>query len=177
MFALVSQGQQALVNLTTELENSEGAAKNMADAMMQGLPGALERLKGSVETAMLSISKAIEPSILGILSMGERLADLITTKIVPAFTALPQWVQTSAIAMTGLAAVAGPVIFVLGQMITAVSTVTGLFAAKGVAMRALTPVITFYTTSMTAAAGATTAVDSRWRGRGSRVTGSARSTS
>lgn len=114
MFALVQKGKDGLVELTKGLENSEGAAKHMADAMMEGLPGAMEKLRGSVETAWLAISKAIEPSAVKIMGLLEGVADFITETLVPAFQSMPSWAQTAALGIAALAAATGPLILGLG---------------------------------------------------------------
>jgi TP901 family phage tail tape measure protein len=138
MFALVSKGRDALDGLTSDFEKSEGSAKAMADAMMKGLPGAMERLRGSIETAMLSISKAIEPAVLSMIGIAEKLADVITKVIIPAFAAMPVPLQMGALGMVAFAAAIGPVIFIVGQLISAVGTITLAFGTKGIAMRAMT---------------------------------------
>jgi TP901 family phage tail tape measure protein len=156
MLALVSKGREGLDSLTKSLENSEGAAKAMADAMMQGLPGAMERLKGSVETALLSISKAIEPAVMAILGIAERLADLVTKVLVPAFTMLPQPVQAVALGLVGLAAVAGPLLFVFGQLALSGKALAEVFVAKGIATKALTALFPALTTAIGVNTTATT---------------------
>lgn len=133
MFALVQKGQFALENLTKGLQNSGGAAKKMADAMMEGLPGAIEQLRGSVETALLGINKAIEPAVIGLANIAKQIADAVTTTLVPAFMALPQPVQMATLGFLGIAAAAGPLIFLLGQLALSVSAITAAFAANGAA--------------------------------------------
>lgn len=137
MFALVQKGQFALENLTKSMKESDGAAKKMADAMMQGLPGAMEQLKGSVETALLGISKAIEPAVISLTGIAKSLADSVTTVLVPAFMALPQPVQMATLGMLGVAAAAGPALLIMGQLAMAASALTTAFTANGVATLAL----------------------------------------
>lgn len=116
MFALVTKGKEGLEQLTASLKNSDGAAKHMADAMMTGLPGAMEKLRGSVETAWLGISKAIEPTVVNILGKLEGLADFVTNTVVPMFQGMPQWAQTATIGLLGIAAATGPLILGLGAV-------------------------------------------------------------
>jgi TP901 family phage tail tape measure protein len=71
------------------------------------------------------------------------------------FASLPQPARLTVVGVGALVAALGPAVFITGQMITALGAVTGAFAAKGIAMRALQPFLTVYTTQMTAAAGAT----------------------
>lgn len=157
MYALIKNGQQGLIDLTKQLQNSQGAAKAMADSMMQGLPGALERLRGSVETAWLSISKAIEPAVIRIADLVGNLADLITSRVAPAFMALPAPVQAGALGFIGLAAAVGPMLWMFGAMASGASNIVAAFAAGGIATRALAGAVSMATTylpTFTAAASA-----------------------
>jgi TP901 family phage tail tape measure protein len=138
MYALVSAGAPALDQLTTELQTSHGAAQAMADAMMSGLPGAAERMRGSIETAWLSVSKAIEPTVVRLMNLVGDLADLVATRLVPIFSALPGPVKTGAVVLAALGAAAGPIIYVFGQLATAVSVTAGVFGTGTVAAGALT---------------------------------------
>ena len=129
MYALVSQGSEALRELTTELENSDGAAKDMADAMMEGLPGAMERMRGSVETAWIAISDAIEPTVIRILDGIASLADIVTNYLVPAFKAIPEPVQMILLGLTGVAALIGPLIGTIGVFSMGLGSLVSAFTA------------------------------------------------
>lgn len=71
VLALVNQ-VDGMKKLNEQLSQSEGTAKRMADTKMQGLPGALKRLKSAFEGLMISIfdSEAIAAGI-------DKLADAI----------------------------------------------------------------------------------------------------
>lgn len=135
MVALISQGRGALDSFTESLVNSDGAAKAMADAMMKGLPGAMERLRGSVETAWLAISKVIEPAVIRILDGLGSLADLVTKRLVPAFRSMPSSAQTAAIGLAGVAAAAGPVLWVTGELIQTFGVLARNVALLGTILR------------------------------------------
>lgn len=137
MFALIQQGQPALDQLTASLQASDGAAKAMADAMMTGLPGAFERMKGSVDTALLSISKALEPSLIKVLDLIGQLADFITTTVVPAFQKLSPGMQTAVVAAGAFVAVLGPLLIGIGAMATAIGAAMPVLTAIGGAIAAV----------------------------------------
>jgi TP901 family phage tail tape measure protein len=137
MFALVSKGAPALRELTSELQNSDGAAKAMADSMMKGLPGAMEHLRGSVDTAFLSISKAIEPAVISIAKILGSAADLVTNIVVPAFTALPAPIQTVALGIAGVAAAAPLAIYGFGQMALGMSGLAAAFKEGAIGAKVL----------------------------------------
>lgn len=137
MAALIRKGQGSLDTLTKELENSEGAAKKMADSMMKGLPGAMERLRGSTETAFLAISQAIEPTTIRVMDKLGSLADLVTTSVVPGFMRMSPAGQTAALGITAMAAAAGPALIVAGKLIESwgnVSKALGITFTGSVAM-------------------------------------------
>lgn len=86
----------------------KGAAEKMAAAQMEGLPGAIERMKGSLETAALVAGHAAAPAIMFLAGGIESLAN--------GFTMLPAPLQTAVVAFGALVAIAGPVVWALGSM-------------------------------------------------------------
>lgn len=61
--AVINQGPEALDKLTTELENSDGTAKKMADTMQNNAMGAMTRLKSATESLEISIGGTLLPVI------------------------------------------------------------------------------------------------------------------
>lgn len=100
-----------------------GAAERMAQAQMKGLPGAIERLKGSFETMALEVGRALTPVIIVLAGALEGLAN--------GFTTLDPSMQTALVAFGAVVAISGPVIYALGAM-TAAYVRLGL-AGSGVA--------------------------------------------
>ena len=64
MLGLVSQGSKALVKLTGELKNSEGAAKKAADIMGGGLWGAMKKFQSIAESAFISFGERLAPAVI-----------------------------------------------------------------------------------------------------------------
>jgi TP901 family phage tail tape measure protein len=126
MYALVHRGKEALDELTLSFDGASGTAQKMADAMMSGLPGALEQLRGSVETALIALKDAFEPTLIRVIQTAERAADFVTNRLVPAFTSLPVGVQQGVLAFIAMLAALGPVLVGLGTFIRVVG-----FAAEG----------------------------------------------
>ena len=56
-------GDENLRGLTAELENSEGAAQQMADTMSGGLWGAIKSIQSIVESAYISLGERFEPAV------------------------------------------------------------------------------------------------------------------
>lgn len=106
----------------TKATEEKGAAEKMANAQMKGLPGALERAKGSLETAALVLGEALAPAIMLVAGGLEGLANK--------FTELPASVQTTIAVVGTLAALAGPVLWFAGSMAKAVIAIRELRAAE-----------------------------------------------
>lgn len=125
MAAMLETGSAALRKMEDNLRNSEGTAKRAAEIMMSGLGGALERMKGAIETAAMSVGEALVPAIAWGAAILERLANLLTSTIVPAFLALPGPVQAFVFGLVGIAAAAGPVLVGLGTMAKVIPFLSG----------------------------------------------------
>ena len=63
MLALIEAGPEGLDNLTKSLENSTGAAEEMAQVFQDNLQGDLENLMGSIETLGLTFSESINDTL------------------------------------------------------------------------------------------------------------------
>lgn len=61
--SVIDQGPDALDNLTKELENSDGAAKEMADEMQNNARGALIKLSSATESVAIAIGSTMLPTL------------------------------------------------------------------------------------------------------------------
>lgn len=137
MLTLIEAGPEKLGALTTEFQNSSGAAQQMADTMTNNLWGALEQLKGSLESAFITVGTALTPTIQTITQHLQGLVDW--------FNQLPAPVQQG-IAIFGalaavLAVVGGTVLIFSGlimQGITALSSLASLLSALPAVFTAIT---------------------------------------
>jgi TP901 family phage tail tape measure protein len=128
MAALLSQGSDALKNMTTELENADGTASKMAESGMGGLNGALQELQGAWESLQLALADS------GALEM---VADLVN-KFAEGIRKVGNWLQsldprvrTFILAVAGIVAAFGPLLLMLGGfmfMLGFLMSPLGLFA-------------------------------------------------
>lgn len=102
----------------------KGSADKMAQAQMQGLNGAIENLKGSLETAAVHLGHALAPAVETVATAVGGLADQ--------FAALPPDVQSTIAVVGTLAALAGPVLWFAGSMAKAVIAIRDLRTAEAV---------------------------------------------
>lgn len=126
MLALVDQGPQKFNDLSKELKNCDGASKEMADTMQDNLKGAIESMKGSLETLGIRIGDVLAPGI-------KKAANFISA-LANAFNKLPRPIQTIIVYAGVMAAAFGPVMIIFGKIITSTSTVVGAFSKFGPAI-------------------------------------------
>jgi TP901 family phage tail tape measure protein len=129
MAALVSQGADALRNLTGELENSGGTAQEIADVQMEGLSGAMLRLKSAFEGAMIALADS------GLLTTATSLVEGLASAfgVLADFVGgLPAPIGAAALAFLGLVAAAGPALLIAGSLVRAYTTLSAsLLAVAG----------------------------------------------
>jgi TP901 family phage tail tape measure protein len=112
MMVLLNAGPDAIGEFTTALENSEGAAAKTAKQMKEGIGGAWERMKGSIESAAISIGYVLVPAV-------TKLANGIA-KLVNWFNGLSdgtkKYLVYGAALSAGLAVMLGFILIILGAI-------------------------------------------------------------
>lgn len=151
MLALLDSAGPEFDGVVSGLQNSNGAAKEMADTMNSGLSGSIENLKGKLETAAITVSERFAPYI-------EKLADKVG-ELTEWFTNLSEEQQDQIIKWGLVAAAAGPALVVFGKIAGALGTT---FKALGTVSSGIgklvgkvAPLITNFAGMETAAVGAT----------------------
>lgn len=129
---LIEQGVQGYLDLEKAV-NKTGIAADMANARMSGTAGALEQLKGSLETAALTIGEALAPIIL-------QVTDFLKV-FVDRFTALDPEVKKIIVVVGIFAAALGPVLIIVGMLITAMGTIVAALGAISAPVLAVIAVI------------------------------------
>lgn len=107
----------------TKATNDQTAASRMADSQMGNTGRAIENMKGSIETAAITIEGALAPTITDVVNK--------ITELVNAFTNLPSSTQKAIIGLGGVAIAAGPVLKVVGGLTTGIGKVTSFFGKLG----------------------------------------------
>ncbi len=98
MMALISQGSEALKDLTHDMENSGGAAQKVANVKMEGFNGKMRALRSAADGLSMAIGEALLPSLTD-------LAERLTKAIGPLteFTqAHPELISNISLAVAGL---------------------------------------------------------------------------
>ncbi|WP_254909253.1 phage tail tape measure protein [Clostridium tyrobutyricum] len=127
MLALVDQGPDKFRSLEKGLKNCDGEGKKMADTMQNNLKGAIEGMKGSIETMGIRIGDVLAPGI-------RKAADFIG-KLADGFSNLPRPIQTAIVYLGIIAAAFGPTMIIFSKFITSTMTVVGAMSKIGNAAR------------------------------------------
>lgn len=118
MLALVSQGTDALAEMTNKMETSGGIAQEIAEKQLDTLSGSFLLLKSAAEGVAISVGETLAPhlrTVAGVLTdVSSFLAD-----VNPKFIALGIAVAGGALALAGVG-------LVLPLIITGIGTLTGL---------------------------------------------------
>lgn len=122
MAALVSQGADALRDMTGELQNSAGAADRVSKIQMEGLNGALKELRSVFEELQLKIAES------GLLDWAESFVKWLTQLIQKVSQASPEMLRWGTV-IAGVAATLGPLLIGLGFLLTALGPLAAGFAA------------------------------------------------
>lgn len=109
MMALIDKGPDSLGALTESLEQSDGAADEMARTMQDNMNSSIEQMLGAFESAAIVIQDILAPAISAVADYIGGLAEK--------FVSAPKWMQTTIITFGLLAATIGPVLLVIGTLI------------------------------------------------------------
>lgn len=123
MLSLVNSSPGELSKLTKSLKNSDGAATKMADTMMNNTKGAVEGMKGSLESAGIIVGKVFLPYVKkGAKKIGE-LADK--------FNGLSSEQQKSIIKHLAMVAAIGPGLMIFGKLVSGIGGTVKAFGKFG----------------------------------------------
>ena len=116
---LQKSGGANLRKLTAELKASDGAAKEMAETMMKGLPGAFKRLGSVWEAVQLSIMDS------GVGDFIEKVINKLITFLEEVAESSPNLLLIISI-IAGIVAALGPLLISVGFMVTAMGALTAV---------------------------------------------------
>lgn len=126
LLAIVNASDSDFQKLTSSINNASGSAEDMADVMMDNTAGAVEQLRGALESAGILIGEQLTPYI-------RRLAEWIAG-LVEKFNSLSEEEQEQIVKFGLILAAIGPVLLILSKVITVVTTVMRAFKLLGTTM-------------------------------------------
>lgn len=109
LLAIVNASDKDFNNLQKAIYNSEGAAQEMADTMMDNLPGAITLAKSALEGLGIRIGEVITPAI---------------TKVVQIFTKFISWLSQASDEVVGFTVALGAILAAIGPVLIIVGTLT-----------------------------------------------------
>lgn len=118
--ALINTAPEDVDALSTALQK-EGTTADMANQMMSGFGGSLEKLKSSIDVAATSFGQALAPTI-------SKVAEAIQ-KVVDWFNSLSEEQQQMIAKIALVVAAIGPLLMIIGSVISAVSTLIPVISA------------------------------------------------
>lgn len=116
--ALINTAPSDVAGLNTSLEESAGLTNEMADAMMSGFGGSLEKLKSSIDVLVTSLGEALAPTI-------QQVADKIQ-EVVDWFNSLDSSQQEQIAQIALLVAALGPVLAIGGRLISGLGSIVSM---------------------------------------------------
>lgn len=124
LLAIMNTSEDDFNSLAGEIDNASGSAQDMADIMMDNTAGAIEQLKGALESAGIIIGEKLTPYIQ---ALAEKITDLVEK-----FNSLSESEQDSIIRHALLAASIGPILLIVGNVLKAIgSVITIIETIKG----------------------------------------------
>jgi TP901 family phage tail tape measure protein len=141
MIPLLDEGKSGFLDMKKAI-SVEGSAAATANARMKGFGGAVEYLKGSIDSFLIETALPFLDSLSGIVRSA---ADMLTT-----FGELPEPVRNTALAIGAILAAAGPVLLIVSKLIPMFSmfgTVMGVIVSPiGLVVAALAALVAVFAT-------------------------------
>ena len=113
--ALINTAPEEVGELDTALANCAGTTDEMAEAMMSGFGGSLEKLKSSIDVLVTSIGEALAPTILKVATSIQNLVDK--------FNSLTPAQQQTIVKIGMVVAAIGPLLVIIGKLLTSIGTI------------------------------------------------------
>lgn len=134
MLAIINTSEEDYNKLTNAINNCDGATAKMAETMQDNLKGKITQLKSALEGAGIAIGEKLIPA----------LTDIVKgiTNTVSSFNKLDEGTQKSIVKFGLIAAAAGPVISVIGKLVTGIGALVNVFSAASGAVVAMSSVLT-----------------------------------
>lgn len=112
-----------LKELKSNIENATGVSQNMADALMSGVGGSIEKLKSSFDVFKYTVGSLVGDTVTGFIDK--------ITGLIDRFNNMDTAQQKQIIKWASMAAVVGPAIGILGRTVSIVGKVGGTLSGLG----------------------------------------------
>ena len=133
MLSIINASDKDFQNLTDQIYGADGAAKQMADTMLDNLSGQLILLKSSLEGAAIAFGELLLPLIKKITSAIQGLVDWVNN--------LSDRQKAIIVTIAGVLAVVGPILIIGGKIVKLVGSVMGVIKVLKPAIAALNAIM------------------------------------
>ena len=116
---LLEQGSKGFKDLNDQVETA-GVASELSNARMSGLAGAIEQMKGSIDTAFLAVGDRLTPATMAISNF--------ITNLVNGFASLSPRTQEVIVTIAAVVAAIGPMLIFIGKVTQAIGFLIPVFA-------------------------------------------------
>lgn len=123
MLAIINSSDKDFDTLTEKINNADGAAEKMAETMMDNTAGAIEQMRGSLETLGITFGDILAPMISSVAQSIQAFADWLNG-LDPIF-------QNIIVGGLAFLAILGPLLLIFGQIAGAIVNIGTLFSSWG----------------------------------------------
>ena len=121
MLAIINAAPADFDKLTEAINNSSGTTEELASIMQNNAAGAFERLKSAIDVLFTQLSSILLPIFTQVVDK--------VTEWVNWFGSLDEGTQRLILTIAGIAAAVGPVLIVIGKIITALTAIGGAISS------------------------------------------------
>lgn len=118
--ALINASDKDFNKLASAIDNSDGAAENMANTMINNFGGQLTILKSALQELAIGVSDTLTPAVRGLTS--------VIQKVVGWFNNLTDKQKSVTVALAAFAAGIGPVLVAIGGLFTLTKSMVSAYA-------------------------------------------------
>lgn len=129
--ALISTAPEEVMTLSAALNDCAGTTDDMADAMMSGVGGSLEKLKSSLDVLSTSFGELIGTALLPVIEKIQEFIDWLNS--------LDEETKTTIVQVAAIVAAVGPLLIIIGQIATGVGALINVISKVSTAIATMPP--------------------------------------
>lgn len=129
--ALISTAPEEVMTLSAALNDCAGTTDEMAEAMMSGVGGSLEKLKSSLDVLSTSFGELIGTALLPVIEKIQEFIDWLNS--------LDEETKTTIVQVAAIVAAVGPLLIIIGQIATGVGALINVISKVSTAIATMPP--------------------------------------
>lgn len=129
--ALINTAPEEVMKLSGALTDCAGTTDEMAEAMMSGVGGSLEKLNSSLDVLSTSFGELIGTSLLPVIEKIQEFIDWLNS--------LDEETKTTIVQVAAIVAAVGPLLIIIGQIATGVGALLNVISKVSTAIATMPP--------------------------------------